>query len=72
LIGLQNSPTSPSLFVGHLVDGGPLTYVGIYINDIIYFSTSDEVEQKFEELLGNVVSVDFMGQVSHFLGIEFS
>jgi hypothetical protein len=30
------------------------------------------MEKKFEELLGTLVSVDFMGQVSHFLGIEFS
>jgi len=39
---------------------------------MIYFSTSDAVEKKFEELLSTLASVDFMGQVSHFLGIEFS
>jgi len=44
----------------------------VYVDDLIYFSSSDLVEQKFEELLGNLVSVDFMGQVSYFLGIEFS
>jgi hypothetical protein len=30
------------------------------------------VECKFEEQLSQLVSVDFMGQVSHFLGIEFA
>jgi len=52
--------------------GGPPIYIGIYIDDIIYFSVSDEVERKFEEELSTLASVDFMGQVSHFLGIELS
>ncbi|MFN9960934.1 MAG: hypothetical protein ACK55I_48250, partial [bacterium] len=46
-------------------------YVGIYVDDIIYFSPSGEVEKKFELLLSGIGEVDFMGQVSHFLGIEF-
>jgi hypothetical protein len=46
--------------------------VGIYIDDIIYFSVGDDVEQKFESLLSTIGNVDFMGAVSHFLGIEFS
>jgi hypothetical protein len=71
-LGLQNSPISPCLFVGSIIPGEPPLYVGVYVDDLIYFSSSDIVEQKFEELLGNLVSVDFMGQISHFLGIEFS
>jgi hypothetical protein len=71
-LGLQNSPTSPCLFIGHPIDGGPPIYVGIYVDDIIYFSSSDAVERKFEESLGKLVTVEFMGQVSHFLGIKFS
>ncbi len=71
-LGLQNSPTSPCLFVGQIIEGEPPIYVGIYVDDMIYFSTSDAVEKKFEELLSTLASVDFMGQVSHFLGIEFS
>ncbi|MFN9978302.1 MAG: hypothetical protein ACK53Y_00235, partial [bacterium] len=30
------------------------------------------VEQKFEQLLSTIGNVDYMGRVSHFLGIEFS
>jgi len=71
-LGLCNFPTSPCLFFGQVIPGQPPIYVGIYVDDIIYFSTSDAVEQKFEELLGSLVSVDFMGQVSNFLGIEFT
>ena len=71
-MGLRNSPTSPCLFVGNLLPGEPPIYVGIYVDDIIYFSPSGEVEKKFESLLSGIGEVDFMGQVSHFLGIEFN
>jgi hypothetical protein len=43
-----------------------------YVDDIIYFSCSDQVEKKFEEGISTIGSVDFMGQVSLFLGTEFS
>ena len=68
-MGLRQSSTSPCIFVGTLIEGGPPIYVGIYVNDIIYFSGSDAVEQCFESLLSTIGDVDFMGQVSHFLGI---
>jgi hypothetical protein len=71
-LGLCNSPTSQCLFKGIIIPGQPPIYISIYVDDIIYFSTCDVVEQKFEELLGGLVSVEFMGQVSHFLGIEFA
>jgi hypothetical protein len=70
--GLTSSTISPCLFVGQLIEGGPSIYVGIYVDDIIYFSVSDAVEKKFESLLSTIGDVDFMGPVSHFLGIEFS
>jgi hypothetical protein len=58
--------------VGTLIDGEAPIYVGIYVDDIIYFSPSDAVEKKFEEQLSSLGSIDFMGQVSHFIGIEFT
>jgi len=71
-LGLRQMAPNSCLFVGNLIEGGPPIYIGIYVDDIIYFSTCDNVEKKFEESLGNLVSVDLMGQVSHFLGIEFA
>jgi hypothetical protein len=65
-MGLKSFATSPCLFVGHLIDGAPPINVGIYVGDIIYFSSSNEVERKFEGLLSKIGDVDFMGQVSHF------
>lgn len=71
-MGLKSSDFSPCLFVGTLIPGEAPIYVGIYVDDIIYFSPSSTVEKKFEEKLSTIGEVDFMGQVSHFLGIEFS
>ena len=71
-MGLKSAEHSPSLFTGILVPGEPPIYVGIYVDDIIYFSASDTVEKKFEEHLSKIGQVDFMGQVSLFLGTEFT
>jgi len=71
-MGLRNCESSPCLFVGNLIPGQPPIYVGIYVDDIIYFSPSDDVEKEFESKLSTIGNVDFMGQVTHFLGIEFT
>jgi hypothetical protein len=71
-IGLECSTLSPCLFTGVLIPGQPPIYVGIYVDDIIYFSVSDAVEKEFETKLSSIGSVDFMGQVSLFLGTEFT
>jgi hypothetical protein len=70
-MGLHSSATSPCLFIGSLIPREPPIYVSIYVDDIIYFSASDAVERKFEEHLSEIGTVDFMGQVFFFLGIEF-
>jgi len=71
-MGLENTPNSPCLLKGILIPGDQPIYVGIYVDDIIYFSPSSYVEKRFESLLSTIGNVDFMGQVSHFLGIEFT
>lgn len=72
-MGLKQSTISPCLFVGSLLEGQPPIYIGIYVDDIIYyFSASDQVEKAYEQHLSTIGNVDFMGQVTHFLGIEFS
>jgi hypothetical protein len=71
-MGLKNSPNSPCHFVGTLIPGEHPVYVGIYIDDIIYFSASDNVGHQFETLLSSIGTVDFMGKVGLFLGREFT
>jgi len=46
-MGLKASDHSPCLFTGVLIPGEPPIYVGIYVDDIIYFSASDNVEKHF-------------------------
>jgi len=70
-IGFWSCENHPCLFMGNLLDGEPPIYVGLYVDDLLYFSPSDTVEKHFETLLSQFVQVKFMGQVSHFLGIEF-
>jgi hypothetical protein len=71
-MGLRNCDNSPCLFFGMLIEGKAPIYMGIYDDDIIYFSPSDTVEHEFEKQLYSIGEFDFMGQVSHFLGIEFT
>eukprot|EP00957_Ditylum_brightwellii_P044942 3408708-Ditylum_brightwellii.AAC.1 len=47
-IGLQSCPNAPCLFHGTMIPGQPPVYVGLYVDDFVYFSASDEVERKFE------------------------
>jgi hypothetical protein len=47
-MGLQSSEHNPCLFMGVLVPGEPPISVRIYVDDIIYFSASNKVKQKFE------------------------
>ena len=51
-----------------LFPGKPPIYVGMYVGNFVYYSTSDEVEEWFEQQLQSKVKVDFMGTVSWFLG----
>jgi len=71
-MGLKACQHSPCLFTGVLIPGEPPIYVGIYVDDIINFSASDTVDKTFEQLLSSLGQVDFMGQVSLFLGTEFT
>ena len=60
-MGLRTSSNSPCLFIGHLIPGEPSMYVGIYVDDIIYFSLS-AFEKQFELSLSTIGNVDFMGK----------
>ena len=51
--------------------GAPI-YLGLYVDDFVYFSTDDAVEKQFEKLLGDELQVDFMGTVEWFLGLQFN
>jgi hypothetical protein len=78
-LGLKDNASDPCLFTGNLVDpsnlvGEPSTAhltLGIYIDNFVYFSEDPQVERRFEQLLADLVMVDFMGTVDWFLGTHF-
>ena len=68
--GAMQDPVSQT---GSSGDGrsAPLT-IGLYVDDFVYFSESDEVERLFEKILADQIAVEFMGTVEWFLGIHFA
>ena len=71
-IGLQPHPYSPCLFHGVLIEGQPPLYLGLYVDDFIYFSANRTVETKFETLFSSKINMELNGPITHFLGIKFS
>ena len=69
-IGLHPSPNSPCVYSGILPNTSSHIYVGLYVNDFIYFGETDEVETTFRELLKQQVEglVDFEHEPTLFLG----
>ena len=68
---LQAFPNAPCIFHGKLSPNDPPIYVGIYVDDFVYFSSSPDVKSRFESQLSALTDVDFLGTVKHFLGIRF-
>jgi hypothetical protein len=71
-IGMHQHPYSPCIFYGTLIEGEPPIYLGLYVDDFIYFSSSQKVEQQFEKDFGNKIDMEFNGPVTYFLGIKFT
>ena len=68
---LQPCQNAPCIFHGRIIPDHPPIYIGVYVDDFVYFSTSPAVEQAFEKQLSKLTDVDFLGNVNHFLGIKF-
>ena len=71
-LGLQPLPNAPCIFTGTLIAGEPPIYLGLFVDDFIYFSASSNVEDKFKALFGNEYKVDFQDEITHFLGMKFT
>jgi hypothetical protein len=69
-IGLHTLPNSKCTFYGTPIPGQPPLYLGLYVDNFVYFSESDEVKRYFKDAFGNKTTVDFMGETTHFLGIK--
>ena len=69
---MKQHPYSNCIFYGHLLPNQPPIYLGLYVDDFVYFSTSNAVEQEFEKLFSSKIEMTLNGPVTHFLGIKFS
>ena len=50
------------------IEGQPPIYVGLYVDNLVYYSPSVAVEEWFENNRKLHLKVDFMGNASWFLG----
>ena len=71
-LNLQPCKNAPCIFHGKVLPDKPPLYLGVYVDDFIYFSESPSVEKAFEDKLTHLTDVDFLGTVTHFLGTKFT
>ena len=78
-MGLTQSRHDPCLFHGvpstpehPAMPGDPPITIGIYVDDFVYFSLSDDVEERFEKILSKDLKVTFMGVATWFLGTHLT
>lgn len=43
----------------------------MYVDDLLYFSSDPDVEAEFENRISKLYTIDYMGKLTHFLGIKF-
>ncbi|KAL7425490.1 hypothetical protein ACHAXH_000033, partial [Discostella pseudostelligera] len=78
-MGLKQSPHDPCLFHGvpstpdhPATDGDEPITIGLYVDDMVYYSLHDHVEKRFEQILASQFTISFMGVVNWFLGTHFT
>ena len=53
------------------IEGQSPIYVGLYVDDLVYYSKTNKVEQWFENNLKSHLKVDSMGDAAWFLGQKY-
>ena len=71
-MNLTACPNAPCIFHGTILPNKAPIYIGVYVDDFVYFSMDPTVEKYFESQLASLTDVDFMGDVTHFLGMKFT
>jgi hypothetical protein len=70
-IGLKPTKHDPCIFHGTTIPGKPPLYLVMYVDDFLYFSLDDEVEQYFQTALSQKLKVEFLGDAEWYLGMKF-
>ena len=53
------------------IEGQPPIYIGLYVDDLVYYRKSDKVERRFENNLKSHLKVEFMSDAAWFLGQRY-
>ena len=69
-IGFTQCPNSPCMFEGRILPDQPPIYLGLYVDDFVYFSQSRQVEKHFEDKFSQQLNVTFENTIDYFLGIN--
>ena len=69
-IGLTMCTHEPCAFIGTSPSGGTI-FFGTYVDDCMYFGTDDATELWFEQELGKRLTIDFMGELTYYLGVHY-
>ena len=69
-IGIHPSPNEPRVYSETIIPGSVPLYLGMYVDDVIYFLTDPAVEKKFETALSLLLNVEFTGPPQYFLGLK--
>lgn len=67
-IGFQKSNSDSSLFIHH--QNGTMVYILVYVDDIIITGSNSEIFKKTIKLLSTRFSLQDLGHLHYFLGIE--
>mmetsp|Transcript_12968 Transcript_12968/g.18518 ORF Transcript_12968/g.18518 Transcript_12968/m.18518 type:complete len:610 (-) Transcript_12968:168-1997(-) len=70
-IGLTQHPTSPCIFSRVIIPNKPPLYLGLYVDDFVYFSEDESVEKEFETRFSSKFDMDLNGPLQQFLGLKF-
>ncbi|GKD15586.1 retrovirus-related pol polyprotein from transposon TNT 1-94, partial [Tanacetum coccineum] len=68
--GFSKGIVDPTLFISR--KGKDIFLVQIYVNDIIFASTTNELCDKFFEIMRSKFKMSMMGKISFFLGLQIS
>ncbi|GKA42514.1 retrovirus-related pol polyprotein from transposon TNT 1-94 [Tanacetum coccineum] len=68
--GFSKGTVDPTLFISR--KGKDILLVQIYVDDIIFASTTTELCDKFSEILCSKFKMSMMGKISFFLGLQIS
>ena len=68
---LKDYTHNPCVYTWYLIPGGAKIYIGLYVDDFVYFSESDAVEETFRTSPSSMIQVYRQGYMDWFLKTSF-